>query len=147
MTCVLGTSLASEIRQKQHSDLVKTFNQIDHSILKHCVESNCTDRATRAVFPRLSPFSVEEVVAALVVHLGSGMFMAGFAGGYAIRAVFPLVVARPVMLGILVGMVQKDSYAANVGRALVVVPVVVHDRWWFDGAENCGDSAVAVLRR
>ena len=64
------------------------------------------------MFPRLSAFSVEEVVAALVVDLGSGMFMDGFVGECAIRAVFPLVVAMPEMLGIFIGMGQKDSFAS-----------------------------------
>ena len=46
LTCVLGTFLTTEIRQKQHSDLVKTFNQTDHPILKYMIEpTNCTDRA------------------------------------------------------------------------------------------------------
>ena len=35
-----------QIRQKQHSDLVKTFNQTDQPILKYVNEPNCTDRAT-----------------------------------------------------------------------------------------------------
>ena len=42
---VRAAFLATEIRQKQHSDLVKTFNRINHSILKYCVEPNCTDHA------------------------------------------------------------------------------------------------------
>ena len=51
LTCVLGTFLATEIRQKQHSDLVKIFNQIDHPILKYFIEANCTDRATDSIPP------------------------------------------------------------------------------------------------
>ena len=54
-----------------------------------------------------------EVVAAPVVDVGSYMFLAGFAGFYAVRAVFPMVVVRSKMLGVLVGMDQKDSYAAR----------------------------------
>ena len=46
MTCAFGTFLGTEIRQKQHSDLVKTFNHTDHPILKYLIEPNCTDRAT-----------------------------------------------------------------------------------------------------
>ena len=46
LTHVIGTFLATEIRQKQHSELVKTFTQIDYPILKYFIEPNCTDRAT-----------------------------------------------------------------------------------------------------
>ena len=52
----------------------------------------------------------EEEVAALVVDNGSGMCKAGFAGDDAPRAVFPSIVGRPKMPGIMVGMDQKDSY-------------------------------------
>ncbi|OLP82185.1 actin [Symbiodinium microadriaticum] len=46
-------------------------------------------------------------VAALVVDNGSGMCKAGFAGDDAPRAVFPSIVGRPKMPGIMVGMDQK----------------------------------------
>ena len=39
---------------------------------------------------------------------GSGMCKAGFAGDDAPRAVFPSIVGRPKMPGIMVGMDQKD---------------------------------------
>ena len=42
-------------------------------------------------------------VAALVVDNGSGMCKAGFAGDDAPRAVFPSIVGRPKMPGIMVG--------------------------------------------
>ena len=61
------------------------------------------------MFLRLSALRVEEVVAALVVVLGSGMCrwrLVGFAGGDAFRAVFPEVVVRPAMPGIMVGLDQ-----------------------------------------
>ena len=48
-------------------------------------------------------------VAALVVDNGSGMCKAGFAGDDAPRAVFPSIVGRPKMPGIMVGMDQKDG--------------------------------------
>ena len=51
----------------------------------------------------------DEEVAALVVDNGSGMCKAGFAGDDAPRAVFPSIVGRPKMPGIMVGMDQKDS--------------------------------------
>merc|ERR1712045_867142 len=55
----------------------------------------------------------EEEVAAIVVDNGSGMCKAGFAGDDAPRAVFPSIVGRPKMPGIMVGMDQKDSYVGD----------------------------------
>jgi len=55
----------------------------------------------------------EEEVAALVVDNGRGMCKAGFAGDDAPRAVFPSIVGRPKMPGIMVGMDQKDSYVGD----------------------------------
>jgi len=55
----------------------------------------------------------EEEVAALVCDNGSGMVKAGFAGDDAPRAVFPSIVGRPKMPGIMVGMDQKDSYVGD----------------------------------
>jgi len=52
-------------------------------------------------------------VAALVVDNGSGMCKAGFAGDDAPRALFPSIVGRPKMPGIMVGMDQKDSYVGD----------------------------------
>jgi len=52
-------------------------------------------------------------VAALVVDNGSGMCKAGFAGDDAPRAVFPSIVGRPKMPGIMVGMDNKDSYVGD----------------------------------
>ena len=46
--------------------------------------------------------------AAVVADNGSGMCKAGFAGDDAPRAVFPSIVGRPKMPGIMVGMDQKD---------------------------------------
>ena len=63
--------------------------------------------------PFILVYMAIEVVAALVAYFGSGLVMAGFAGDGTIRAVFPPVVVRPKMLVILVGMDQKDSYAAR----------------------------------
>merc|ERR1711963_1094024 len=54
-----------------------------------------------------------EEVAALVVDNGSGMCKAGFAGDDAPRSVFPSIVGRPKMPGIMVGMDQKDSYVGD----------------------------------
>ena len=51
--------------------------------------------------------------AALVVDNGSGMCKAGFAGDDAPRSVFPSIVGRPKMPGIMVGMDQKDSYVGD----------------------------------
>jgi len=52
-------------------------------------------------------------IAALVVDNGSGMCKAGFAGDDAPRSVFPSIVGRPKMPGIMVGMDQKDSYVGD----------------------------------
>ena len=91
------------------------------------------------------PFRVEELVAALVVDLDSGM--CGFAGDYAIRAVssrssllgsgmhgwfcwcgrftrrVSFVVVRPVMLGIMADMNQKDSttLVVNLGSGMLAM--------------------------
>ena len=56
---------------------------------------------------------MSDEVAALVVDNGSGMCKAGFAGDDAPRAVFPSIVGRPKMPGIMVGMDQKDSYVGD----------------------------------
>ena len=66
---------------------------------------------TGAMVPSIPAYMANDV------DCGSGMFMACFAGEDAIRAVFPLIVDRPRMLGILVGMDQKDSYAARLRSA------------------------------
>ena len=55
----------------------------------------------------------DDEVAALVCDNGSGMVKAGFAGDDAPRAVFPSIVGRPKMPGIMVGMDQKDSYVGD----------------------------------
>jgi len=55
----------------------------------------------------------EEEVTALVVDNGSGMCKAGFAGDDAPRAVFPSIVGRPRMPGVMVGMDQKDSLVGD----------------------------------
>jgi len=55
----------------------------------------------------------DEDAAALVVDNGSGMCKAGFAGDDAPRSVFPSIVGRPKMPGIMVGMDQKDSYVGD----------------------------------
>ena len=58
-------------------------------------------------------------VAALVVDNGSGMCKAGFAGDDAPRAVFPSIVGRPKMPGIMVGMDQKDRFLGIFGWRVV----------------------------
>ncbi|CEM03258.1 unnamed protein product [Vitrella brassicaformis CCMP3155] len=55
----------------------------------------------------------DEEAQALVIDNGSGMCKAGFAGDDAPRAVFPSIVGRPKMPGIMVGMDQKDSYVGD----------------------------------
>ena len=55
----------------------------------------------------------EEEVAALVVDYVSGMCKAGFAGDDAPHAVFPSIVGRPKVPGIMGGMDQKDRYVVD----------------------------------
>jgi actin-related protein len=55
----------------------------------------------------------DEEVVALVCDNGSGNVKAGFAGDDAPRSVFPSIVGRPKMPGIMVGMDQKDSYVGD----------------------------------
>jgi actin beta/gamma 1 len=55
----------------------------------------------------------DDDVAALVVDNGSGMCKAGMSGDDAPRAVFPSIVGRPKMPGIMVGMDQKDVYVGD----------------------------------
>ena len=45
----------------------------------------------------------------------SGMYMAGIAGVFAPRAVLSFLVGRPMKLGIMAGILQKDSYALGSG--------------------------------
>eukprot|EP01083_Nonionella_stella_P183656 664314_1 len=52
-----------------------------------------------------------------VIDNGSGMMKAGFAGDYATRAVFPLIVGRPRHKGVMVGMGQKDCYVGDEAQA------------------------------
>ena len=52
-------------------------------------------------------------MAAIVCDAGSGTVKCGFAGDEAPRAVFPSIVGRPKMPGIMVGMDQKDSYIGD----------------------------------
>ena len=52
---------------------------------------------------------VSEEIQALVIDNGSGMCKAGFAGDDAPRAVFPSIVGRPKMPGIMVEMNEKIS--------------------------------------
>ena len=60
-------------------------------------------------------------VAALVVDNGSGMCKAGFAGDDAPRAVFPSIVGRPKMPGIMVGMDQKESEACGLSPCKIEI--------------------------
>jgi actin-related protein len=58
-----------------------------------------------------------EEVQAIVCDNGSGMVKAGFAGDDAPRVVFPSIVGRPRMQGVMVGMDQKDSYIGDEAQA------------------------------
>ncbi len=56
---------------------------------------------------------MEEEVTAVVIDNGSGCCKAGFAGDDAPRSVFPTVVGRPKMPGIMVGLDQKEVYVGD----------------------------------
>ena len=55
----------------------------------------------------------EEEVVALAVDNGRRVCADGFAGDDAPRAVFPSIVGRPKMPGIMVGMDQKNGYVGD----------------------------------
>lgn len=59
----------------------------------------------------------EERTPAVVIDNGSGMCKAGFAGEDAPRAVFPSIVGKPKMDGIMFGMDQKDTYIGEEAQA------------------------------
>ena len=56
-------------------------------------------------------------VQAIVLDNGSGMCKAGIAGDDAPRAVFPSIVGRPRMPGIIIGIDQKDCYVGDEAQA------------------------------
>jgi actin-related protein len=56
-------------------------------------------------------------VQAIVLDNGSGMCKAGIAGDDAPRAVFPSIVGRPRMPGIIIGIDQKDCYVGDEAMA------------------------------
>jgi actin-related protein len=56
---------------------------------------------------------MDEEVTAVVIDNGSGMCKAGFAGDDAPRSVFPTIVGRPKMPGIMVGLDQKEVYVGE----------------------------------
>jgi len=56
-------------------------------------------------------------IQALVIDNGSGMCKAGIAGDDAPRAVFPSIVGRPRMPGIIVGTEQKEVYIGDEAQA------------------------------
>lgn len=48
-----------------------------------------------------------------MIDTGSGITKAGFAGDDAPRSVFPTIVGKPKMPGIMVGLDQKDLYVGD----------------------------------
>ncbi|KAF4726860.1 Actin, aortic smooth muscle, partial [Perkinsus olseni] len=54
-----------------------------------------------------------EETPAVVIDNGSGLCKAGFAGDDAPRAIFPSIVGRPKMPGIMVGMDQREWYVGD----------------------------------
>ncbi|OMJ69905.1 hypothetical protein SteCoe_17221 [Stentor coeruleus] len=60
---------------------------------------------------------MSDSVVPLVIDNGSGMCKAGFAGDDAPKAVFPNIVGRPRMPGIIVGTEQKEVYIGDEAQA------------------------------
>ncbi len=58
-----------------------------------------------------------EEVTAVVIDNGSGMCKAGFAGDDAPRKVFPTILGRPKVPGIVVGLDQKDVFIGNEAKS------------------------------
>jgi len=54
-----------------------------------------------------------EECSSLVIDNGSGMVKAGFSGDDAPRSVFPSIVGRPKVDGVMVGMAHKDCYVGD----------------------------------
>ena len=90
--------------------------QVTGSLLSACLARGIQEFGFGRCF-----FSFAGLVAPRAVLPDSGMCKAGFA----FCAVFPLVVARPKMLGILVGMDQKDSCALVVVTAVACAWLVL----------------------
>ncbi|CAE7867984.1 unnamed protein product, partial [Symbiodinium necroappetens] len=61
--------------------------------------------------------AMSDEVVALVVDNGSGMCKAGFSGDDAPRTVFPSIIGRPKMPGIMVGMDSKDHFVGDEAQA------------------------------
>ena len=61
--------------------------------------------------------SMSDSVIPIVIDNGSGMCKAGFAGDDAPKAVFPNIVGRPRMPGIIVGTEQKEVYIGDEAQA------------------------------
>ena len=58
-----------------------------------------------------------ESVIPIVIDNGSGMCKAGFAGDDAPKSVFPNIIGRPRMPGIIVGTEQKEVYIGDEAQA------------------------------
>jgi actin-related protein len=67
----------------------------------------------QALDAKYKEWDMDDEVQAVVIDIGTGMIKAGFAGDDAPRAVFPAIVGRCKMPGIMVGMNQKDSYCGD----------------------------------
>ena len=92
---------------------LQTLHKTGYSTVQFLVVVHAPVVVERQVPSVHSCFLADEVVAAHVVDIGSWHVRSWFCWHYAVRAVFPFVVIRSKMLGILVGMDQKDSCAVR----------------------------------
>ena len=89
------------------------------SITAEALRNHCGSRLrpTGGFGDRLPSTYAQSMVRSSATN-GSGMVKCGFAGDDAPRAVFPSIVGRPKMPGIMVGMDQKDSYIGDDAQSM-----------------------------
>eukprot|EP00438_Fugacium_kawagutii_P003665 Skav224235 [mRNA] locus=scaffold939:1274509:1279383:+ [translate_table: standard] len=107
--CILGPCALAEAASPRLCDTTSLAPLCSEALPALVASSNDLKAPQKLKKPKKSFAQV----AALVVDNGSGMCKAGFAGDDAPRAVFPSIVGRPKMPGIMVGMDQKDSYVGD----------------------------------
>ena len=99
-----GRALREEARDKN-----------TESTLREAARDKNTERAKRSSLERClgRTFHQWDIGCGICLRHCSGMVKCGFAGDVAPPGVFPSVVGRPKLPGIMVGMDQKDSYVGD----------------------------------